>query len=103
VPRALAQDWEREASAVATAASAGDSCRALQLANTLRADVAASKDHVPSRLRTPLLSGVNHLAARITCTPPAPPPPLKAPHEPHGHHGRHGHGKGEGDGGGNEQ
>jgi hypothetical protein len=104
VPQALAQDWEGQVSAIATAASAGDSCRALQLASSLRADVAASKDKLPSRLRTPLLSGVNALADRITCTPPSPRKPPKPPQERHGDRGHHGHrGHGEGDGGGNEQ
>jgi hypothetical protein len=107
VPRALARDWEGQASAIAAAASAGNSCRALQLANALRADVVASKDKLPSRLRPPLLTSVNALAGRIKCTPvvqtpptkPTPPkkPKPKEPHE-HDHHGHHGHG-----GGGNDQ
>ena len=106
VPRALAQDWEGKASDIATAASAGNSCLALQLAIALRADVVASKDRVPSRLRPPLLSSVNALADRIKCAPvvqtppkkPAPPkkPKPKEPHE-HDHHGHRGHG------GGNDQ
>jgi hypothetical protein len=97
VPPALAQDWEGQASAIATAASAGNSCRALHLAALLRADVAKSQSKVPYRLRSPLLTGVNALADRITCTPvvakPSPPkkepkpkpPPPKAPKPPHGH------------------
>jgi hypothetical protein len=107
VPRALAQDWEGKASDIAVAASAGNSCRALQLANALRADVEASKDELPSRLRPPLLTSVNALADRIKCTPvvqtqpkkPTPPkkPKPKEPHE-HDHHDHHGHG-----GGGNDQ
>jgi hypothetical protein len=107
VPRALAQDWEGQASDIAVAASAGNSCRALQLANALRADVEASKDELPSRLRPPLLTSVNALADRIKCTPvvqtqpkkPTPPkkPKPKEPHE-HDHHDHHGHG-----GGGNDQ
>jgi hypothetical protein len=104
VPRTLAQAWEGQASAIAEAASSGDSCHALQLANSLRTDVRASRNRLPARLRPPLLSGVNALADRITCTPappkkqpkPKPEPPPK-PHE-HGHHGHHGHGGG-GDGG----
>jgi hypothetical protein len=108
VPPALAQDWEGQASAIAAAASAGNSCRALQLANALRADVVASKDQLPSRLRPPLLTSVKRLAERIKCTPvvqappkkpipPKKPKPPKEPHE-HDHHGHHGHG-----GGGNDQ
>jgi hypothetical protein len=104
VPRTLAQAWEGQASAIADAASAGDSCHALQLANSLRADVEASKSRLPPRLGRPLLTGVNALADRITCTaaPPKEPPPR--PHKPHdhGHHGHHGHG-GDGGGGGNDQ
>ena len=108
VPPALAQDWEGRASDIAAAASAGNSCRALQLANALRADVVASKDKLPSRLRPPLLTSVNALADRIKCTPvvqtlpkkPTPPkkPKPKEPHE-HDRHGHHGHG----DRGGNDQ
>ena len=105
VPRVLAQRWERQASAIAEAASAGDGCRAMQLANSLRADVVASKDEVPTRLRPPLLTGVNALADRIACTPPtvAPEKKPKPPPEKHDHHDHHGHHKhGDGNGGGNE-
>jgi len=104
VPRALAQDWEGQASDIAAAASAGNSCRARQLANALRADVVASKDRVPSRLQPPLLASVNSLADRIKCVPvvqtpakkPTPPrkPKPKEPHE-HDHHDHHGHGGGD--------
>ena len=69
VPPAQAQDWEGQASDLAAAAYAGNSCRALELANALRADVVASKDKLPSRLRPPLLTSVNALADRIKCTP----------------------------------
>src|SRR4029453_17377600 len=103
VPRALAQDWEGKASDIAAAASAGNSCLALQLATGLRADVEASKDRVPSRPRPPPLASVKALAARIKCTPVVqtppkkPPPPKKPkpkePHE-HDHHDHHGHGGG---------
>jgi hypothetical protein len=101
VPRTLAQAWEGQASAIADAASAGDTCRALQLANSLRADVVASKGRLPARLQRPLLTGVNALAHRITCTPPPPKEPPQHPHKPHdhGHHGHHGHGGDGGDGG----
>ena len=103
VPPALAQDWEGRASDIAAAASAGNSCRALQLANALRADVVASKDKLPSRLRPPLLTSVKALADRIKCTPVVQTPPKKLtppkkprPKEPHEHdrHGHHGHGDG---------
>lgn len=105
VPRALAQRWEREASAIATAAAAGDDCTALQLAGSLRDRVVAAEQEVPLRLRSPLLTGVNALADRITCTPPPPRKPPGKPHKPpkpppddHGHHGPPKHG-----GDGNDQ
>jgi len=107
IPPALAHDWEGRASAIAAAASAGNSCGALQLARALRADVTASQAKVPSRLRPPLLTSVNSLADRIKCTPVEPTPPKKPepPKEPkppkeHHEHGHHGHGHGEG---GNDQ
>jgi hypothetical protein len=98
VPRALAQDWEGQATAIAAAASAGNSCRARRLARALRTDVARSRDKLPYRLRSPLLTGVNALADRITCTPavtkPAPPKkppkgpkPKPKPPKPHGPQG----------------
>ena len=100
VPRALAQGWEDRAEAIAAAASAGQDCSARQLAVSLRADVIQAQHKLPPRLQAPLLTGVNSLADRITCTPvvtkptPAkkPPPPHKGPkpkppkkHDPHGH------------------
>jgi hypothetical protein len=102
VPRTLAQAWEGQASAIADAASAGDSCRALQLANSLRAEVVTSKGRLPARLQRPLLTGVKALANRITCTAPPPKEPPQHPHKPHdhGHHGHRGHGGDGGDGGG---
>jgi hypothetical protein len=109
VPRALAVDWEGQASAIAAAASTGDNCRALRLAQALRTEVIAKQGEVPVRLRSPLLIGVNSLADRIKCTPvvtPQPPPrrsppPKKEPKpkpKPPGHHGPPGHGKGHGKG-----
>jgi hypothetical protein len=90
VPLALAQQWEGQASAIASAASAGNGCRALQLATSLRDDVVSSQQQVPSRLRSPLLTGVNALADRITCTP-TPPHGPKEPKPPK-RHDHHGHG-----------
>ncbi|MGZ4370929.1 MAG: hypothetical protein ACXVRQ_01855 [Gaiellaceae bacterium] len=93
VPRALAQAWEGQASAIASAASAGNSCRALHLAASLRDDVVSSQQRVPSRLRSALLTGVNALADRITCTPvptqPHKPPKGPTPKQPKppDHHG----------------
>jgi len=86
VPRALAQGWERQAAAVASAASAGNSCLALHLATSLRADVVESEHKLPLRLRSPLIAGVSSLADRIKCTPvvtnPTPPEKPKEPQEP---------------------
>jgi hypothetical protein len=104
VPRALAQRWESRASAIANAASAGDDCTALRRASSLRDDVVATQHSVPVRLRSPLLIGVNALAARLKCTPPpatkppTQPKPPKPPHDKHERHGHHGHPKHGGDG-----
>jgi hypothetical protein len=107
VPPALAQAWAERASAIAAAASGGDNCRAMQLADSLRNDVLAQRHKLPLRLRSALVTGVSDLADRLTCTstvtietkpgPPPHKPPHKPPHEPPGHHHDHGHGHG-GDG-----
>jgi hypothetical protein len=106
VPPALARAWEGRASAIAAAASSGDNCRAMRLADSLRDDVLAQERKVPPRLRSPLVTGVDPLAERLTCTrtvtmettpgPPPDKPPHKPAHGPPGHqHGRgHGHGHG---------
>jgi hypothetical protein len=105
VPRALAQDWEGQASAIANAAAAGNDCRAMHLAASLRAEVAAARHKLPLRLRSPLLTGVNALAARIsTCTrvvtvpaqPPKGPEPKPKPPKPHAPPGHDKHGGGNG-------
>jgi hypothetical protein len=101
VPRALAREWETQASAIATAAAAGNECRAMHLAASLRTEVAGSRHKLPLRLRTPLLTGVNALADRVsTCTPvvtaPVQPKPPKGPKpEPPKPHGPPGHDKGD--------
>jgi hypothetical protein len=105
LPRALAQEWATRATAVANAAGAGDNCRALQLASSLRNEIIADEGKIPDRLQKPLVQSANALAERITCTvpprtvtlPPTPqhgpkPPDHKPPH--HHDHGKHG-----GDGG----
>lgn len=104
VPRALAAEWESRASAVAAAAAAGDDCRALQLAASLRNDVIAKRSQVPSRLQSPLLAGVNALANRIVCqvppqtvtVPPKEPPKHPKPPHKHDHHGPGGDKQGDG-------
>ena len=103
IPRALAQGWESQAAEIATVASTGDSCRALQLARSLRSDMVTSQPQIPLRLRAPLLTGVTSLADRITCaraTVPRKPP--KPPEKRHGHAPGHRHGDGNGKGGGKD-
>lgn len=103
VPRALAQAWAQQASAIADAAAAGAACRAHALATSLRTEVIDAQGSVPSRLRTPLLASVNALAGRIVCNPPPKivtrpaPQPKPPPHDKHDHHDHHGHGGGKGD------
>lgn len=103
VPQALAREWEGRASAIASAAAAGDSCEAQSLAASLRDDVVTSQGKVPRRLRSALLTGVNSLADRTTCIHvvtvpthpekpgPKEPKPKPEPPKPHEHHD---HGKG---------
>jgi hypothetical protein len=100
VPSGLAHGWEAQARAIAKAASAGDSCGALRLAKSLRDEVLASEHKLPLRLRSPLVTGVNSLADRLTCTvtttvetvPAKPKPPDKHKVDHKDHHGHHGHG-----------
>ena len=104
VPRALGAEWASRASAIADAAAAGDDCRALQLAASLRNDVIAKRSQVPSRLQSPLLAGVNALANRIVCqvppqtltVPPKEPPKHPKPPHKHDHHGPGGDKQGDG-------
>jgi hypothetical protein len=93
VPRALASEWANQASAVASAAAAGDDCQAAQLAATLRTDVIEKESQVPARLQPALLAGVNALADRIVCQ--APPQTVIVPSkgEPPPKHDQHGHDK----------
>jgi hypothetical protein len=99
LPRALAASWADRASAIATAAAAGRSCRAAQLASSLRDAIVADEARVPARLQKPLLQSVNSLADRITCAPQpqtvttggprkGPEPPAHEPPKPH--HEKHG-------------
>ena len=62
---------------------------------------------MPARLRSPLVTGANALADRITCTVlpqtvTVGPKPPKAP-EPPNPHDEHGHGHGDGNGNGNDK
>ena len=98
VPRALARQWEAQASAIADAARAGQDCEALRLARSLRAEVSAKRQELPLRLRAPLVTGVKALAGRITCVPPTTSPKPKPPPKPDHGHKKHGHGDHHGDG-----
>jgi hypothetical protein len=108
VPPRLAHDWERQASAIAAAASAGDDCGAARLADALRTQVFESEQRVPPRLRRPLVEAVNALANRLTCTvttvQTVPQKPYPKPPPKHDHHGDHGPGHHKhGDGGGKDK
>lgn len=94
LPRALASAWATRASAIASAAAAGENCRASQLASSLRDEIIADEGRVPVRLQKPLVQGANALADRITCTvtvapapKPGPKPGPKPPKPPHHKHG----------------
>lgn len=109
IPSALAQDWSGQASAIAAAAAAGDDCQAQALAVSLRKQVMQKQQLVPSRLRSPLVTGVDSLVERTSCRqtvtvattagPPqhGPKPPHHPPH--HGPKPPHGHGHGDKPGG----
>jgi hypothetical protein len=103
VPRPLAREWAAQASAVASAVGGGNSCRASRIANSLRDEVIAAKLKLPTRLRSPLLKGVDALADRLTCTPPPvtvePPPSHEHPSHGGGDNGGGGNGDGDNSGG----
>jgi len=91
LPRALAQSWQQQAGAVASALAAGDGCGAQRLATSLQASVVAAVNgrKVPRRFLEPLTSGVNALVSEITCAPPPAEPPK------HGHKEKHDKGHGD--------
>jgi len=99
IPRVLAREWAARASAIADAAAAGNGCRALRLANSLRDRIVAEDARLPPRLRSPLETGVNALADRLACTQTVTvqttPQKPKPPHKPPDHHHKHGDHKGE--------
>ena len=109
IPSALAQDWSGQASAIAAAAAAGNDCRAQALAVSFRKQVLQKQQLLPSRLRSPLVTGVDSLVERTSCRetvtvettagPPqhGPKPPHHPP--PHGRKPPHGHGHGDKPGG----
>jgi hypothetical protein len=92
LPRALASSLRTQADAVAAALAANDGCLARQRAIALQGSVIAAVNahRVPPRFQEPLQSAVNDLAARITCTPPAPAPAPPEHGRGHGKHGKHG-------------
>ena len=76
---------------VAAALAAGDSCRALTLAQRLqqRTIAAINDGRVSAGLQEQLLSSVNALVARVQCVPPPAPRPPAPRVEPHHDHGKH--------------
>jgi hypothetical protein len=103
LPRALASAWASRASTIASAAGAGENCRASQLASSLRDEIIAKEGRVPVRLRKPLVQGANALADRITCTVTVAPAPKRAPKPPGQKPPKPPHDKKHGGPGGNQQ
>ena len=91
--RPVASSLAAQSDSVATALAAGDSCRALALAQRLQQSTigAINDGRVSPDLQEQLSSAVNALVARVKCVPPpAPAPPPEDRHD----HGKHkGHGK----------
>jgi hypothetical protein len=73
LPRQLAATLAAQSDAVAGALDAGDSCRALQFAESLRQETIAAINagRVPAPLLETLQDRVNDLPSRIECVPPA--------------------------------
>ena len=89
--RSLATSLAAQSDAVASALAAGDSCRALRLAQRLQRQTigAINSGRVAPALQEQLSSAVNEVVVRVHCVPPpAPAPPKKG----HGHK-HEGHGK----------
>jgi hypothetical protein len=95
LPRALAHAWAEQATAIATSLAANNGCDAQTRVAALQQEmVAAVNAHrIPRRFLEPLSSGVNDLAAQITCTPPAPPAPKDYRGKGHKKHGQETKGK----------
>jgi hypothetical protein len=104
IPAAVASDLRRRADAVAAALDSGDGCAARTQARGLVQAVtqAVNRRQIPGPLLEPLTSSANGLAARITCTPPAPAAKPKEHGKGHDHgkherkHPKHGDGGNEG-------
>jgi len=91
LPRALAQSWAQQTTAIAASLAANDGCDAQTRVAALQQEVLAAVNahRIPRRLLEPLSSGVNDLAAQITCTPP-PAPKEKDKGKGHKKHGNEG-------------
>lgn len=72
--RQLATALAERSAGVAQALDAGDTCKALRLAQDLRLQTIAAINagRVPAPLQEPLQDRVNDLAERIQCLPPPP-------------------------------
>jgi hypothetical protein len=92
LPRALAQAWVQQTNAIAASLAENDGCGAQTRVAALQQEmVAAVNAHrIPRRLLEPLSSGVNDLAAQISCTPPPPAPNKNGNGKGKGHK-KHGH------------
>ena len=93
LPHALARAWARQADAIAASLAASDGCAAQTRVAALQQEIfsAVNAHRVPPRLLEPLSSGINDLAARITCAPP-----LVPTAQGNGQGEGHGRGKGKG-------
>lgn len=84
----LASSLATQSDAVADALAAGDTCRALALAQRLqqRTIAAINGGSVAAGLQEQLSGAVNELVSRVHCVPPA--APAKKEHGKHGEHGK---------------
>jgi len=98
LPHSLATTLAAQSDAVADALAAGNSCRALALAQRLQRQTVAAINNgrVSGRLQEQLSGAVNDLVVRVSCVPPAAAPQRqdKHGHDKPKHHGKK-HGKGD--------
>ena len=93
LPRALAHAWAQEANAIAASLAAGNGCDAQTRVAALQQEVMAAVNahRIPRRLLEPLSSGINDLAAQVTCVPqPAPKEKSKGKGKGHKRHDNEG-------------
>jgi hypothetical protein len=83
----LGSSLAAQSDAIASAVAAGDSCRALTLAQQLqqRTIAAINEGRVAAGLQEQLSSAVNELVTRVQCEPP----PRVEPRHDHGKHKGH--------------